>query len=276
MTKRALDRIVRSLPGILLGAYVLLVCLFAVLPIAVILLTSFSSELFVRFPPESYGVRQYVELFRDDSFWRSLTVSLIVAVGTSIVAALAGTLAAFALVRTEFFAKNSVRALLLGSLAIPGALIGVGILQITSDLGWPVAPWGLMLGHLTTSLPFLVGFAIASLTGMPQRIEWAGQSLGSNPIRTFFTITLPVIAPGIIGGTMFAFIHSFDETDVSLFTTRGDWTTLPVKIFHDAYEQAPTTTAASGVMAAAALLTMLMLEWRARMISHLLSRGGVT
>lgn len=258
-----------------LNATVVAICFVSVAPVLVILIGSFGNETAIRFPPETLGFEQYRLMVGDSAFWEAFAFSLGLALVVALLSGAAGTLAAIAITRyASGRMRFAVTGLVLLPLVVPSIIMGVSILQTFVSAGLPSAPWGLLVGHVVTSLPFMFAFAVAALAGFPSRLGDASRNLGAGPLRTFWSITVPVVAPGIIAGLFFSFIHSFDETDMSLFLTRRGWVTLPVKIFRDTYEQAPTAGAESGVMVAVAVIVFLILEWRYGLLRLLLSRGG--
>jgi putative spermidine/putrescine transport system permease protein len=96
-------------------------------------------------------------------------------------------------------------------------------------LGGTIA--GLVIGHLTFAVPFVVRSVLASHTRFDLSLEEAAQNLGARPMQTFWRVTLPMLRPGIASGAVFAFLISLDEVPIALFMGGGNTTTLPVKIF---------------------------------------------
>ena len=90
----------------------------------------------------------------------------------------------------------------------------------------------------------------------------ASQSLGASPLTTFFRITLPVIAPGLISGALFAFATSFDEVVVTLFVAGPSQTTLPRQMFTGIRENiSPTIAALATILIIFSTCLLLVLEW---------------
>ena len=120
---------------------------------------------------------------------------------------------------------------------IPALVMGVAAFQFSLviwdyfrlTLGGTVA--GLVVGHLTFAIPFVVRSVLAGHTRFDFSIEEAAQNLGASPAQTFFHVTLPILRPGIASGAIFAFLISLDEVPIALFMGGGNATTLPVKIF---------------------------------------------
>jgi putative spermidine/putrescine transport system permease protein len=102
----------------------------------------------------------------------------------------------------------------------------------------------------------------ATLQGFNYNLVRASLSLGANPVKTFFRITLPVIAPGVISGALFAFATSFDEVVVTLFLAGADQTTLPRQMFTGIRENiSPTIAALATILIIFSTSLLLALEW---------------
>ena len=132
----------------------------------------------------------------------------------------------------------------------------------------------LVLGHVVVTLPFVLRLTLASLAGVKVDLERASASLGASAFATFRHVTLPLISPGIMAGLVFAFLLSFDETGIAVFTALPGSTTLPVRIFTYAEQKSdPMAAAASAVMMLLAIGAVLLVE-RSFGLLRLLS-GGV-
>ena len=105
---------------------------------------------------------------------------------------------------------------------------------------------GLVLAHTVLALPFVVINVSAVLQKLDRRVVDAARSLGATPATAFRRVTLPILAPGITAGVVFAFITSFDEVVVALFIAGADATTLPVQMWSGIrFEISPIVAAAS-------------------------------
>jgi putative spermidine/putrescine transport system permease protein len=110
-------------------------------------------------------------------------------------------------------------------------------------------------------MPYVVRLTMTSLVGLDRQIERASYSLGASPWQTLRLVILPMIAPGIVAGVMFAFLLSFDEVTISLFTSLPGRTTLPAEIFNFASQGSdPVITAVSGLMIIVASVLVLLVE----------------
>ena len=209
--------------------------IFLLAPIIVVVISSFNAVGVLSFPPQSFTTRWYSEI--DPTYYRALTVSLIVASITVVIAVLVGVPGALALARGRFPGRDALNAICLSPLMVPALVMGVAAFQFSLviwdhcglTLGGTIA--GLVVGHLTFAIPFVVRSVLAGHTQFDFSLEEAAQNLGASPARTFFHVTLPILRPGIASGAIFAFLISLDEVPIALFMGGGDATTLPVKIF---------------------------------------------
>jgi putative spermidine/putrescine transport system permease protein len=208
---------------------------FLLAPIVVVVISSFNATSVLSFPPQSFTTRWYAQI--DPGYYNALYVSLIVATITVIVAIAVGVPGALALARGRFPGCRVLNAVCLSPLMVPALVMGVAAFQFSLviwdefriGLGGTIA--GLVVGHLTFAIPFVVRAVLAGHTRFDPSLEEAAQNLGASPLRTFLHVTLPILRPGIVSGAIFAFLISLDEVPIALFMGGGDATTLPVKIF---------------------------------------------
>jgi len=124
-----------------------------------------------------------------------------------------------------------VSALLNAPLVFPGVVVGVALLQFYALMRMNGTLVGLALAHMVITVPYVIRAVMASLQGIDPEIESAARVLGASGPAAFFTVTLPVIQPGVAAGALFSFIVSFDNVPVSIFLLGAGQMTLPVKIF---------------------------------------------
>lgn len=222
---------------------------FMLMPLGVILIASFTGDAFVRFPPSSFGVRWYVEAVHNDAFMSALLFSVQTASAVALISGTLGVLGALVLAREHFAGRDAIVTLLMTPLALPHIVFAIALLQLFGTVGIASSPWGLVAGHVLLTLPYVLRLTMTSLMGLDRQIERASYSLGASPWETLRLVILPMIAPGVVAGIMFAFLLSFDEVTISLFTSLPGRTTLPAEIFNFAAEGSdPIVTAVSGLM----------------------------
>ena len=235
-----------NLPRLLLGLTCLLIAIWLVAPTLVIIPMSFAGKKSLVFPPQGFSLQWYENFFTNPQWFGSLIVSAKVAVMVAVVATVIGTMAAIGIERLKGRAGGVIRAILITPMIVPGVVLAVGIYADYLDMRL-VGTWtGYVLAHTLLAIPFVVIAVGANLAVFDQRLETAAASLGASRLTTFFTITLPLILPGILSGALFAFVTSFDEVIVSLFITSPELKTLPVQIFSSMTRDADPTVAAVG------------------------------
>jgi putative spermidine/putrescine transport system permease protein len=242
-----------ALPG-----FVTLVFVFLMLPLVVVVATSFGPSHLMRFPPESFSLASYGRI--PSEFYEAAITSLIIASGSTLISVLVGTPAALALVRQRFVGRGVVNAIFLSPLVVPTLVIAVAGFQFLivvwrlTGIDLQDTYLGLILGHSSFTMAFVVRSTIAAQANYDRAVEEASTNLGARPIETFFRITLPLIAPGIASGAIFAFLMSFDELPIALFMGGPHVTTLPVKIFITIEDSLDTW-----IMALAAMIVFISL-----------------
>lgn len=250
---------------IALRIFVGAVLLFLLLPVFIVVIMSFASSPVLVFPPSGFTLRWYENISPD--YFEALRVSVIVAVGTSVLATVIGTPAALAIVRGRFPGKAFVSALCLSPLMVSTLVIGVALFQYTIalwdvfrvSLGGSIA--ALILGQVSFTIPFVIRAAIAGQAHFDYSIEEASINLGATPLQTFFRITLPILLPGIASGAIFAFVMSFDDVAVALFLGGANATTLPVKIYTSVEFSIDASVMAMGtIVICGSLLCVLALD----------------
>ena len=188
---------------------------------------------------------------------------------------LLGTPAAIGLAGASFPGKQVVNALVLSPLIVPGIIVAIGLYFAYAQYGLVGHSLALVLGHTCLAVPFVVINVTAALAGVDRRLQQAASNLGAPPLAVFRQVTLPLIAPGMFAGAVFAFITSFDELLVALFLSGTGAVTLPRRMFDEIrYDIDPTIAAVStllivtttGLMFAAELLRRRSLRHRTRPI----------
>lgn len=208
-----------------------LVLAFLVLPILSVIPASFNKASFIYLPPKAYSGIWYLQ-FLEDMEWRSaLLNSIQVALLSTLMAMVAGTLAAIGLSRLDGRLRTGVTALFISPMIVPVIVTAVAFYRSALDVGLNGTILGMSLGHMILALPFVVINVGISLRSVDPTWIRAASGLGAGPWRIFRTITLPNVMPGMVGGAVFSFITSFDEVVISVFLAGYANKTLPVKIW---------------------------------------------
>ena len=239
-----------------------LTLLFLVLPILVIIPLSFSDSSFLSYPMPGFSMRWYQNLFQSDEWMRAAKNSFIVAPMATLLATVLGTLAAVGLNKADFTGKGLLMAVLISPMVVPVVVVGVGVYFFFAQIGLSESYTGLILAHAALGAPFVLTTVSATLQGFNHNLVRASLSLGAGPLYTFFRITLPVIAPGLISGALFAFATSFDEVVITLFLAGPGQSTLPRQMFAGIRENiSPTIAALATILIIFSTSLLLILEW---------------
>lgn len=245
--------------GVRTLSWVALVYLMA--PLVVVVGVSVTETAYLKFPPQGFTLKWYVDFIKDPTYLESFWLSGKLALVATVVALLLGVPAALVIARKRFPGRQVVSAVFLSPLILPTIVIGVAILQFASLLGFARSFTALVIGHVVLVTPYVVRTTLASLAGLDIAFEEAAQDLGATSSQTFFLVTLPQIKPGVIAGALFAFINSWINVEVSIFNTTTAESTLPVKIFNYVqFNVDPILAAVSSVTIYVAILAVVILD----------------
>lgn len=210
--------------------YCTLIYLFLFLPISVIVVNSFNATTTKPYLSwKGFTFDWYVKLFENDTLLASFGNTMIIAAASTLLATCIGTLAAVGMYKYKFRGKKAIDSLLYIPVVIPEIVLGISLLTLFANVHIPRGMLSLILAHVTFSVPYVIFNIRARLAGYDNSIEEASMDLGANRIKTFFNITLPVLAPGIGGGALLAFTLSIDDVIISYFTN-GQTKTFPLKV----------------------------------------------
>ena len=232
---------------------------FLLAPLLVVAVLSLSSGRYLSFPPPGLSLQWFAALSGNGELLTAAWRSAVLGVLASLCALLAGVPAAFAVARG--LAPAAVSGLLSLPLLLPTLVVGLALLLVLQPAGL-LATWpGLLLGHLSVVLPFVVRLMATSFSALSPDLEEAAATLGARPLAGFLHVTLPLAAPGVIAAGALAFLLSFDETVISLFLVGPRLTTLPVVLFHYAENRAdPLLAAWSVVLIVLALVVVVVVD----------------
>jgi spermidine/putrescine transport system permease protein len=215
----------------LIRIYTLLVYLFMFLPVAVVVLLSFNASQFGSFPMTGFSFRWFVELAQNEAILRAFQTSIVLGALTAVISTTLGVLASLALVRYDVPGRNLISTLLIAPILVPEVVLAVALLLFLNFLAINKSFFLLLMGHVIFTLPFVILVVQARLVGIRKDYEEAALSLGASPVQAFFQITLPLLAPAVFAGMLFAFTISFDDITGTLFWKPGGVETVPTQIF---------------------------------------------
>ena len=178
-------------------------------------------------------------------------------------------MAALYLSRQTRIWRGVLQSFFLSPVVLPGVVVGFSIYAFFISTEFPLVRtiWGLWVGHILYSTPYVIGTVGAALAAYDLSLEEAARSLGASPVRAFFKVTLPIIDPAIQAGSVFAFIVSFGQFEVSLFLSAPNSEPLPIAMYNSLRYKFEPDAAAAGIFAiclvtAAVLLTNRLVNLR--------------
>lgn len=226
-----------------------LVYLFLLGPFLIVIIAAFGAQETLMFPPKSFSMKWFVNVFRVSMFLEGFKISILLAIVGTFIALLLGIPASYALVRHNFPGKGFLKNLCLSPIIVPGLVLGFALLQYLVLVLKTSTMISLFIGHIVLLIPYTVRVISASLMNFGRDVEDAAVSLGANRLRAFLKVVLPNIRSGIIAACTLSFITSFNNIPISLFLSGPGVTTLPIQmLLYIEYYYDPTIAALSTLL----------------------------
>ncbi len=204
---------------------------FLYLPMVILVIYSFNSSKLVTVWA-GFSTKWYGELMRNEAFLDAAWVTIKVAVLSSTLATVLGTLAAYVLIRAgRFWGRTLFSGMIYAPLVMPEVITGLSLLLLFIGIGLDRGVMTIVLAHTTFSMCYVSVVVSSRLATFDMSLEEAALDLGSTPFEAFRLVTLPIIAPAVISGWLLAFTLSLDDLVIASFTSGPSATTLPIKIF---------------------------------------------
>src|SRR5271166_3374256 len=245
------------------------------LPLAFIILYAFSNEdRSFEFPPPGYTLRWFGVAWSRPDIWEAMGLSIRVALVSTALALLLGTLAAAALARAKFFGLEAISLLFVLPIALPGIVTGIALRSAFSLMDIPFSFWTIVLGHATFCIVVVYNNAIARFRRLSPSMVEASMDLGADGFQTFRHILLPAIGTALLAGAMLAFALSFDEVIVTTFTA-GQQRTLPIWMLSELIRphQRPVTNVVAVAVIIVTTLPILAAYYLTREGEHVAGAG---
>lgn len=217
--------------------YTALIMVFLYAPIAVMIVYSFNSARSTSIFG-GFSLKWYKELVNDSATIEALKNTLILAVASSLIATVLGTLSAVGIFQMK---RKFVRRTIMSATNIPmmnpDVVTGISLMLLFVFVGKFVGAddvlgfWTMLIAHVTFNLPYVILSVLPKLRQTDPHLSEAARDLGCTPLQSFFKVVFPSIAPGVFTGLIMAFTLSLDDFVISYFTTGPDFQTLPIKIF---------------------------------------------
>jgi putative spermidine/putrescine transport system permease protein len=238
-----------------------LVLAYLVVPSLVVIAMSFSGGLFLEFPPRALSWRWHHAYWSSPAWIDATLRSVKVAVLVTVLATTLGTMTALALGRLTARGRPLLHALVISPVVVPTIVLSIGLYSVYARWRLIGTTAGLVLAHAVLALPFVVLNVSAVLLKLDRSLERAARVLGAGPLRAFVRVMLPLLAPGIGSGAIFAFLASFDEIVIAMFVSGAD-PTLPKLMFDGIrYELNPVVAAVSSQLIVVTALALGGSAW---------------
>ena len=241
-----------------------LVVLTLLAPLVVTLAVSVSASSVFNLPPPALSLRWYERMLRLRELWPAVRLSVTLALLSTAVSLVLGTLCAIAVTRASFPGKTTLVTFMVSPLMMPGLVVGVALLSMLRELGLRDAYVSLLIGHVVITLPYVTRTVLASLSLFDFTLVEAARTLGYSPPRALLKVMVPVLAPAFLTSGLFAFLASMDNYPISIFLVDARNKTLPILMLQYLEENPDPTIAAisSGLI----LLTIVVLLLADRLV----------
>jgi len=233
---------------------------FLLLPLLIVIFTSFSPDERNVYALSQASLRWYREFADSDNFTTAFKFSLWLAAIASVLATGIGFITAYGIVRFMRRRREIGQALAMLPMMVPHILISLSLLLVLTRFPVPELA-ALVIGHVLICLPFTIAGIVASLEGVDAELEAAAHTLGASRLRVLAEVTLPLVAPGVLSALIFSFIISFGDVDIALFLSGPGMTTLPIEIFsYIQWQSSPVVAAITTVQIVLIVLFGLVVE----------------
>jgi spermidine/putrescine transport system permease protein len=245
-----------------LAIFAIAYLLFLYVPVLLLPVFSFNDSIFITFPLKGFTTKWYAQMLADEGMINALVASLQVGVIVAIIATMLGLLGAKAVTRYRMPGQGAVTAMIMLPLFIPEIILGISLLILINWIELPLSLVTVAIGHVMLCTPFAMAVLTSRLEGFDRSLEEASMDLGETPWMTFWRVTFPLAAPGIISSLLLTFIVSFDEFLLSFFLS-GLQPTLPVYIWSQLRFPAklPGVLAMGALILISSCLLVVVAEW---------------
>jgi spermidine/putrescine transport system permease protein len=210
--------------------YLVTVLMFIYLPILIMMAMGFNQSSSYELPFH-FDLVWYEHLSANEVLWRAGRNSVLLALASSAVSSIVGTMAALSFARYRLRGQAVLQLLLFPPMAMPWLILATAMLIFFYRSGIGRGLHAMLLAHVALALPYVIIVVGARLRSFGQDLEEAAATLGADSWQTFFRVTLPMIAPGVAAAALFAFAISFDQFVTSYFLSPPGVSTLPVEIY---------------------------------------------
>jgi len=242
------DLFIRKINKFVLTVVSISALLFLVLPALIVIPMSFSESTSLRFPPEGFSLRWYIQVFSDPLWISAIKTSIVLALISSTLALILGSLSAYGLTRGTFKGRDILQSNFIAPLIIPAVILSVALYLALAFVGLLGSFTGLLIAHTILGIPYVVLIMSVAIRSFDIRIEQVAFTLGASWRTMLLRVLLPNLLPSALAAWIFAFVTSFDEVVVTKFIA-GRYETVPKKMFNELVLQInPVITALATVL----------------------------
>lgn len=238
-----------------------LVLVILVVPLLIVVITSFGQESAISFPIKGFTFDWYKNVFQQPDFVEGLKMSSLVAILASFLALLIGIPTVYVLTRFDIHHKDWFQTIFLSPALIPEIVIGFALYQaLVISLQLPLLI-SLIVGHFLLCLPYVVRLITAGMMEFDESIEEAAWMVGYDKLSAFFKVVIPNIKQSVVAAFILSFITSFNNIPISLFLNGPDLNMLPTSILNyleNNYD--PTVSAVSVILMIITASIMIIVE----------------
>lgn len=204
-----------------------MIVVFMLSPLVLLVLFAFSDKTLLSFPISGLTLDWFIKIFNTAKFWAAFNNSMIVTGIVGLVSTVIGTMAAIALARVPRRMASLAMAAVTLPVMLPPLVLSIALANYYATLGIRFGLPTVIAGHLVFTQPFVILIVHARLAGFDYAVVNSARDLGASPIRAFFTVTLPIVRPTIIGAALVAMALSVDDFVLTFFTIGGG-STIPI------------------------------------------------
>jgi len=235
--------------------------LLLLVPIVLVVISSFGTDAYTTIPPSGLSLRWYANIFARDEFVSSFLASLGIAAIVTPISVTVGTLAAYGIWKYRLRLAPVLETLLMSPILLPLVVTGLALLVFINRIGLDAGYAAIAIGHVIITFPYSFRAVLAALRRYDRQMDDAAASLRACPRATFRHVTLPLIRPGLFAGALFAFVMSFDDFAMTIFLIAPGTGTLPIAIYqYMEFNLDPTVSAVSSVLVLMAIGSVLLIE----------------
>jgi putative spermidine/putrescine transport system permease protein len=247
--------------GLAIRLFGLVILGFLIMPLIVIVAASLTTTSYLSFPPQGLTFKWYASVLSNAAYLDSFLTSTLLALSATAIGILIGIPSCLAIARYDFPGKTFITAVFAAPMVLPYLVLGSALLQYTGYLGFSQTFFALLVGHVIIVTPFVMKSLSSVLTYEYIELERASADLGASQWVSFWTITLPLMRPGLITGSLLGFITSWINVELSMFNTTAVLNTIPVQLFNYVqYSVDPSIAAVSSITILISVIVITLLD----------------